>query len=161
MGNIEEFYKAEYSNLVKLVYRTTKDVGGAEDVVQDAFVNTMKYYHSFNPSIATFDKWFSGILWSCTKAWQRDQRMSGMTVEITEDIMVTSETLNEDHKLVYEIKRMVDEETSLMTRQVCYLHFIEQYTPREIVKVVPTTAGYVRKVLCNFRKRLKGVYGDE
>lgn len=161
MNDIEKLYKDEYKNLVKLAYRTTKDIGGAEDIVQDAFVNTLHYYHSFNPAIASFEQWFKGVLWNCTKAWQKDQRMNGMTTEITDELAVTSETIGEDHKMVYEIKKMVDAQPSVITRQICYLHFIEQYQPREIVEVVDTTSGYIRKTLCNFRKKLKEVYGED
>lgn len=157
---VEEYYNRRYKELIKLAYSRTRCLTGAEDIVQDSFLNSIQYYKSFKPEIAKFDQWFMGIFQRCIKKYQREERLGGMSVELKEEMLFTGDSVVEDSKVLQEIKNLISTEPNLINRQVCYLHFIEQYNPREILQVVDTTHGNIRTYLWAFRKTLKGIYGE-
>lgn len=143
----------------KIAYNVTKQLADAEDIVQETFTRALKYHNSFNPDISNLHQWVNGIFSRCIKDFQRDKRMQGMSVELKEDDAISGETIGEDNKTLEEIEEMVKRISSPVVKQICYLHFIQQYTPREIVQVVDTTVGNIRTSIWGFRKDLKVVYG--
>ena len=159
MDKLVVYYEGNYSRMCKIAYNVTKQTFDAEDVVQETFSRALKYSKSFNPEISSLHQWVNGIFSRCLKDSQRDARLQGMSVEIKEDDIFTGANIAEDDKTLEEIETMVKSISSTLHKQICYLHFIQEYTPREIRQVIDTTPDTIRGVLKRFRKDLQVVYG--
>ena len=159
MDEITKYYDSNYKRMVKIAYNITKQSCDAEDIVQESFSRALKYYNSFNSEISTLHQWVNGIFSRCVKDFQRDAMLQGMSVEIKEEDASTSETTGEDNKALEEVKALIDNIKGVLSKQICYLYFIREYTPREIAQVVDSTPGFIRFCVCSFRKDLKVVYG--
>jgi RNA polymerase sigma factor (sigma-70 family) len=154
-----KYYEQNYSRMIKIANNITKELYDSEDIVQETFHRALKYKKSFNAEISDLHQWVNGIFSRCIKDFHRDKRLQGMSVEIKDDDAVSGETIGEDNRTLEEIEEMIKRISNPINKQVCFLHFIQQYTPREIVQVVDTTVGNIRTVMWKFRKDLKVVYG--
>ena len=159
MNEIRLYYEGNYKRMAKIAYNVTKQGCDAEEVVQETFARALKYYHSFSPSISTLHQWVNGIFTRCIKDFHRDKRLQGMSLELKDEDITSGETIGEDNKTLEEIEGMIRSITAPLIRQICYLSFIQEYTPREIAQVVDSKSSYIRNCVYRFRKDLQVVYG--
>lgn len=159
LKELTDYYEDNYKSLCKIAYGVTKQICDAEDVVQETFYRAIKYKDSFNPEISDLHQWVNGIFSRCIKDFQRDNRLQGMSLELKEDDIVSGDTIGEDNKTYEEIGNMIKSIKSPVNRQICFLHFVQEYTPREIRQVMDSTPDSIRSVIKRFRKDLQVVYG--
>ena len=164
VDEIQDYYKENYEKMIKIARNKTRKTGCAEEVVQETFFRAIKYGDSFSVDKGSLDNWINGILSRCINDWLRGYMLQGREVEfkeeeLTDEELTLSENIGEDNRTMSEIKAMVNAISSESNRQICYLHFIEQHTPREIKQVIDVTPDAIRSVLKRFRKDLQVVYG--
>lgn len=128
----------------------------AEDVVQEAYTRAIQYHTAYDPE-QSFDKWFGGILLNCMREFKKDERDKGV-VNIDEI---------EEHPAVFQdpffasIKNEVEARIRAKPAPLSYilrLHFIEQYSPADIEKLVDKTANAIRQDIHRFRNELREAY---
>jgi len=159
VDEIANYYKENYGRMKYIARNKTGKIHSAEEIVQETFLRAIKYYHNYSPAKGSLHNWMNGVFTSRIKEWQKGVMLQGGNREIREDDIVSNDTVGEDNKTIAEIKGMIDRLKTPLTRQICYLSFIQEFTPREIEQVVGCKAGYIRNRICLFKKDLRVVYG--
>lgn len=155
---IEELYLDKYQSFVKIASRLIGgDMYSAEDVVQEAFKRAMEYKDSYDPQFGTMLKWFNSILFRCAVDFKKDERMGGMSTELKDEDVVVQDDFGRHNKTLEEIKADIDE-LGGENRQICYLYFIKQYKPREIVHITGANSNSVRTAVKRFLQQLREKY---
>jgi len=155
---IEDFYRINFKRLVNKVRGRAGSYHNAEDVVQEAFTRSLKYYKSYNPAITPFDAWFSRILENSLRTHAKDRRAQGMVHDARTDNLITT---TPDSFLRMFLKEITDDIALLSEgkQEVMNLSFFFGYTPMDISKIVNLNVGAVRTMLHRFREELRYKYG--
>tara|TARA_R110000765_G_scaffold370550_1_gene460762 strand:+ start:62 stop:553 length:492 start_codon:yes stop_codon:yes gene_type:complete len=159
VDEITNYYKENYGRMKCIARNKTGKNHSAEEIVQETFLRAIKYYHNYSPAKGSLHNWMNGVFTSRIKEWQKGVMLQGGNREIREDDIVSNDTVGEDNKTIAEIKGMIDRLKTPLTRQICYLSFIQEFTPREIEQVVGCKVGYIRNRIWLFKKDLRVVYG--
>ena len=159
VDEITNYYKENYGRMKCIARNKTGKNHSAEEIVQETFLRAIKYYHNYSPVKGSLHDWMNGVFTSRIKEWQKGIMLQGGNREIREDDIVSNDTVGEDNKTIAEIKGMIDRLKNPLTRQICYLSFIQEFTPREIEQVVGCKVGYIRNRIWRFKKDLRVVYG--
>ena len=159
VDEITNYYKENYGRMKCIARNKTGKNHSAEEIVQETFLRAIKYYHNYSPAKGSLHNWMNGVFTSRIKEWQKGIMLQGGNREIREDDIVSNDTVGEDNKTIAEIKGMIDRLKNPLTRQICYLSFIQEFTPREIEQVVGCKVGYIRNRIWLFKKDLRVVYG--
>lgn len=155
---LEDYYKDYFDALVVRLSRKAGGIMNAEDIVQDAFHDALKYLDKFDPS-ASFDKWFTSILINSTRRFLNNERHYGMGLEFDEDL---HDGVGIDES--FELRGILSGELSSRKRPVrdlLYLHFMKELNPREISKVLDLDPHYIRVNIYRFKLGMKEKYGQE
>ena len=159
VDEITNYYKENYGRMKCIARNKTGKNHSAEEIVQETFLRAIKYYHNYSPVKGSLHDWMNGVFTSRIKEWQKGIMLQGGNREIREDDIVSNDTVGEDNKTIAEVKGMIDRLKNPLTRQICYLSFIQEFTPREIEQVVGCKVGYIRNRIWLFKKDLRVVYG--
>jgi len=159
VDEITNYYKENYKRMKDIARNKTQKNHCAEEVVQETFLRAIKYYHNYSPAKGSLNDWMNGVFSSRIKEWQRGAMLQGGNREIRDDDIISNDTVGEDNKMLVEIKEMINRIKTPLIRQICYLSFIQGYTPREIEQVVGSKGSYIRNCIWLFKKDLRVVYG--
>lgn len=159
VDEITNYYKENYKRMKDIARNKTQKNHCAEEVVQETFLRAIKYYHNYSPAKGSLNDWMNGVFSSRIKEWQRGAMLQGGNREIRDDDIISNDTVGEDNKMLAEIKEMINRIKTPLIRQICYLSFIQGYTPREIEQVVGSKGSYIRNCIWLFKKDLRVVYG--
>lgn len=159
VDEITNYYKENYKRMKDIARNKTQKNHCAEEVVQETFLRAIKYYHNYSPAKGSLNDWMNGVFSSRIKEWQRGAMLQGGNREIRDDDIISNDTVGEDNKMLAEIKGMINRIKTPLIRQICYLSFIQGYTPREIEQVVGSKGSYIRNCIWLFKKDLRVVYG--
>ncbi len=156
---IEKHYKENYDNCIRIVKRRAGSMEGAEDVVQEAYTRALHFASSFNPTINSFDTWFSRILLNSLRDYQRSERMVGMSVEIDDRDIEPIHDYTDSKIGMEELSKFIDTEPGSLKYEIVRLYFSLDYTPRDIAKLLDADRNTVRRYVWEFRTKLKEIYG--
>ena len=156
---IEDYYRKNFKRFVNTVRGRAGSYHNAEDVVQEAFTRSLKYYKSYNPAITPFDAWFSRILENSLRTHAKERRSQGMVHDARMDNLVKS-TIS-DAFLGRFLSEIIDDIAVLSEgkQEVMNLNFFFGYTPMDISKIVNLNVGAIRTMLHRFREELRYKYG--
>ena len=158
---IEQFYKDNYSTLVKRLNRRAGGVENAEDVLQEAFFRSLKYCDSFNPERQEIGAWFNTIMNNTLVVHQRDVMLNGLSVSYDEDVHEESyECDAENNLLLTEIISRIDDRDE-RHRNILHLFFIRGYKMREIQQVVGGGYKGIQMLIHRFKLTMIEEYSDE
>lgn len=155
---IMELYE-EYPKYCKRIQGRVGGMVNAEDVVQEAFCNALRYQASYNPE-QPIDNWFSTVLNNAVTLWLRQERLEGMSDGYEEEGTDTLDNAHFKTELVSEIIKEIhgyDEpsRTALESAVVYGWH------PREIATFSPLSANHIRVILHRFKEAMRQRYGQE
>lgn len=157
---IEQFYKENYSTLVKRLNRRAGGVENAEDVLQEAFVRALKYKDSFNPERQEIGAWFNAIMNNTLVVHQRQEMQGGATIPYDEqEHEEVYECTSESKLLIAELISHI-EDKSERQRGILHLYFIRDYKVKEIQEVMGGGYRGIQMSIHRFRLSIAEEYGD-
>ena len=157
---IEQFYKDNYSILVKRIQARRMQECDAEDVVQESFVRALKYKDSFNPYIHEIGAWFNTIMNNAFK----DYRHANYTGDYS-----FCEDIEEDHELDHVEQTWVDADMLKKIRgeveklpkgqaSIVHLVLLSGYAYKEAAQVLDEKFETVKKTIYRFKQTMRGKY---
>jgi RNA polymerase sigma factor (sigma-70 family) len=156
-NDIENLFRAGYNNFVARVKGRVGGAFNAEDVVQEAFTRALTYRSSFDPERLTLNAWFNTILNNACKDFKREEKMQGMTEELTEqngglyDLGVEGKDVQ--RKVEEEIKDYPNKQRDVLT-----LYYLRGYSRRDVAKVLDVSTNYVKVLSYRFRADFREKY---
>lgn len=159
----EEGYRqlfSEYSGMVfALVNRMVPDVGEAEELTQDVFLQAFSVLSEFRTQGAGFSAWICRIAYNKAISHLRKTRLQVVTLEEA-TFSVPEETLESlDEKiedLMQAIDRLPEEEKALLQ-----LFYFDDLSLQEIAYVTSCSTANVGTKLMRIRKKLKKQIASE
>jgi RNA polymerase sigma-70 factor (ECF subfamily) len=126
---------------------TDKDVPGAEDIIQEAWIRAVEHVHDFKWN-ASFKTWFTGIVINCCREYLR--RKKGIT--FSEEIDTAPVFIPPDHKidLRYALALL-----PLRYREVLLLHDLEGWKHADIGQLLGISEGTSKSQLFHARKAIQ------
>ena len=155
---LEQYFEKEYLNLVKKISRQAGSPENAEDIIQEAFYRAMKYWGSYNPDVK-LGAWFNTIMVNACRDHLKNDRMLGMTVEITEDQFDPIELPLTDHDTVKRVKQLMASKAHPQ-REILRLYYEKGYKPIEIKEILDVKHGTVRQTVLRFKEEVQERLGE-
>lgn len=153
---IEKHFKHNKDWYVKKILRRAGSIQNAEDIVQEAYYNVLKYSHKFIPGM-DFNAWFYRVLGNCLKRYKRMEH-SGHD-EFGEDCLanecVDPMYFEEVNRRIYDAIQREERED---VREVLSLYFIYDFHFREINEISRLSYRNIVFHISKFRKELKEGY---
>ena len=147
---IVEHYEKNFKKLVKKFTFKTGTEWAAQDVVQDAYANSLKYLKSFKED-GEFNKWFNAILNNCFSDWRNKERGVTPPDPIDEEPVELSSGLLED------VNRLIARE-SPEHQEILKLHFSFDYSAQDISMITYHSYANAYKVIQRFKRGVKELY---
>lgn len=158
---IEEFYRDNYSTLVKRLKRRAGGEENAEDVLQEAFYRALKYWDSYNPDKQPIGAWFNTIMNNTLKRHQSEQMQGGATIPYDEHEHEEGyDCPAEDNLRLEEVIGKLSK-CNERNRNILYLYFIKGYRIKEIQDVVGGGYSGIRMLIHRFKLDMFGEEDDE
>lgn len=157
---IEQFYKDNYSTLVKRLNRRAGGRENAEDVLQEAFLRALKYGGSFNPERQELGAWFNTIMNNTLVAHQRIVMLDGMSTSYDEAVHEECYECDAEEKLL--IGEIIEhiEERDERHRNILHLFFICGYKVKEVQEVVGGGYKGIQMLIHRFKLTMIEEYDD-
>lgn len=153
---IEEHYRANRQRLVKrLSFRAGSHEDG-EDIVQEAYYRALKYQKSFDGS--NFDRWFNTILVNTLR--EHKNAMKGYsTAEYDENEEEAAPCVLMPRRIMLEVFASIKQRPAAQ-QEILMLFFEQEYTAKDISKILPYSYAQVHQTIQRFRNELKEVYKE-
>jgi DNA-directed RNA polymerase specialized sigma24 family protein len=156
---IEQHYIDKRKRLVILLSNRAGGRQNAEDIIQNAFELAIRYRHSYNIGLQTFEVWFNTILNNALRKFKTEEKRMGMSVEYNEDMDESCPMLEWEEDMINLIKWEVNKK-KLPMRQALYLYLFRGYKPREVAQIVDMSNAYIRTSVKEFKQEMRKKYGD-
>lgn len=148
---INQHYRDNYERLVKGLSNNSGSRHNAEDVIQNAYLRACEYWTSFNAE-KDFTKWFNGILNNSLRDKINEERMQGMHDDGQE---VEEPQHKEISKIILkEVQEFINSQPERIAK-ILRLHFLFQYSIRDISKLVGNNKSEIGRLIYEFRKTMK------
>lgn len=157
-AKVEAYYRANYNKLVKKVSGRCDTPENAEDIVQNAFVNAITYWGSYDPRIKDFDTWFGVILNNALKRYMKDARRFGTTDEFDEELHEGVEMSHLGEELIKKVQGEIAKKNK-SNQEVLSLYFVSGYKPADIVEVLDVPIKTVKQCVLRFKNEVSEKYG--
>lgn len=157
---IEEYFRKEYATLVKRYYNRAGSVHNSEDIVAEGFARALRYSNSFDPKRKEFGAWLNTILNNCLRNFKRDERNYGMNLEFEEDKFEGVDLGELVTMSRREIRKMIEEVGTTLQNEILTLYYINNYSPRDIERVLDCPTGTVLGTMTRFRAKVLERYED-
>ena len=131
----------------------------AEDVVQEAFCNAMRYVDAYVDK-EKLENWFGTILSNAANDFARQERRTGMTSdedELTDDL----DTIAFREEMVSKVLGEIEAEPDEDVRRALTANVLYQWKPGEIATWSPLSGGHIRILIHRFKVAMREKYGDE
>lgn len=139
--------------LFRKALRKLKDIPAAEDAVQMAFENALRYQHTFNTELE-YDDWFGMILNNTIREVGRDLRMQGMSLDdVDEDVPELETTkLQDDFEHVMKMRDLEKPLRRMSHNNQDLIRLVVEHScrPSDAARIANTSPQYVNKVLKQF-----------
>ena len=154
MDNMENIYK-KYANSIKhYIFCITKDIGLAEDIMQETFVVAINQINKFRGDCEISVWLFSiakKILYKKTKKNSIYNMVPIDEFELADNISIEEDCINKDNKLkLFEALQKLDPNT----REVMYLRLTGYLTFKEIGKILNRTESWTKVTFFRGKQKL-------
>ena len=154
MDNMENIYN-KYANSIKhYIFCITKDIGLAEDIMQETFVVAINQINKFRGDCEISVWLFSiakKILYKKTKKNSIYNMVPIDEFELADNISIEEDCINKDNKLkLFEALQKLDPNT----REVMYLRLTGDLTFKEIGKILNRTASWTKVTFFRGKQKL-------
>jgi len=160
-----EFLVREYQvKAVRTAYLITRDVGLAEDVVQESFLNVYRSIRTFD-STRLFDPWFmrsvvnASVKMMQRSQWQADARDEAESESLFAEMAERVESVEAQVESIEVQNQIWDVMQKLSPRQraVIVQRYFLGMSEKEMAEEAGTKAGTVKWMLNAARERLRGL----
>lgn len=153
---IEKHYRENRQRLVKRMSFRAGSVEDGEDVIQEAYLRALKYHKSFNGD--NFERWFNTILLNTLR--EHKNAMKGYVVaEYDENEEEIAPCYLVPRRIMGEVFRTIKERPPVQ-QEILMLFFEQEYTARDISRILPYSYSQIHQTIQRFRNELKEVYKD-
>jgi RNA polymerase sigma factor (sigma-70 family) len=152
-----ELYKLYAKAMLNVAFRIVGNVGEAEDVLQEAFLDAFKRIHDFRQE-TTFGLWLKQIVVSRSINLLRKRKME--LVELGEDVdNIIDEEEDNDEEVQYKVSlvKRAMEELPDGYKQVISLYLIEGYDHEEIGQILGITENTSRTQFLRAKRKLSEI----
>lgn len=154
MDNMENIYN-KYANSIKhYIFCITKDIGLAEDIIQETFVVAINQINKFRGDCEISVWLFSiakKILYKKTKKNSIYNMVPIDEFELADNISIEEDCINKDNKLkLFEALQKLDPNT----REVMYLRLTGDLTFKEIGKILNRTESWTKVTFFRGKQKL-------
>lgn len=153
----EEGYRRLFSEFSGMVYavvsRMVDDVGEAEELTQDSFIQAFQALAEFRAQGAGFSAWMRRIAYNTAISHLRKRRLPLVAMDETELTLPeeSAEPAEENiERLMLAIERLPEEERALL-----HLFYFDNLPLREIAYITSSNVAAVATKLMRVRKKLK------
>ena len=157
-AQLETYFKENYDALVKKIVRRAGSPENAEDVVQEAFFRAMKYWDSYSPE-QKLGAWLNTIMVNACRDHLKNDRMLGMTVEISDDQFDPVELPLTDHDTLRQVQKLMRKK-SYPQSEIIRLYYFKGYKPIEIKEILDVKHGTVRQTVLRFKEEVQEKLGE-
>ena len=166
VSGLEYLVNHYQTKAVRVAYLITRDLGLAEDVVQDCFLRAYRSIHSFDEARA-FEAWFlRSVVNASVKILQRSKRQVQTGEETDEslfaELAARVESVEEQVESIEIQNQIWDAMQRLSPRQravIVQRYFLEM-SEKEMAEVAGSAVGTVKWMLNAARTRLRSLLGD-
>lgn len=166
IGGLEFLVARHQVKAVRAAYLITRDIGLAEDVVQDCFIRAFHAIHRFDTS-RPFEPWFMrSVVNESLKAMQRLARQVSVGDEADETVLVVMAAMVESVEaevVSIEVQNQIWEAMQkLSPRQQAVIvqrYFLEM-SEKEMAEQSGAAAGTIKWLLNAARERLRGLLAE-
>ena len=152
---IEKHYKENFQHLCKRMSFRAGSKENGEDVIQEAYLRALKYQRSFDGT--NFNRWFNTILNNSLREYKNNEK-GYSTPESEENEEESVQCAFYPSKVMAEIYGMVEGRPAPQS-DILMLYFHQEYTARDISKILPYSYSQVHQTIQRFRNELKDIYG--
>lgn len=156
MEQLEELFKKEYNNFVKLMNYRTRNIPDAEDIVMEAFGRAVKHIDSFDSERQRINTWFFTILKNCLKDYQKEKFIKCIDGDNEAEIPVRDKLPTV--MLGEQVKEKIEKLQPAERRDSCYLFFLLGYTYKEIAEVTGISVRNARYYTDEFKRDIRVEY---
>jgi RNA polymerase sigma factor (sigma-70 family) len=155
---LTEFYKKNYKDYLARARNCLKDHHYAEDVVQEAFENALKYSYTFNEE-KELENWFNSVFMNTLRDYLSYVRNQGVVVELTiKDHPQFPKELVDKYRGVIE-KEIHAYDECPRKRHILSMYFLQGYPARAAAIVCDCSESAVYNLSHRFRVYLEVKYG--
>lgn len=166
IGGLEFLVTRFQTKAVRVAYLITRDLGLAEDVVQDVFINAFRSIRSFD-EMRPFEPWFlQSVVHASVRVAQRSRRQVGMEEEADEslfaELVARVETVEEQVELL-EVRDQVwgaMERLSPRQRAVLIQRYFLEMSEKEMAADSGAAVGTIKWLLNAARQRLRTLLAE-
>ena len=157
---IEQFFKENYSVLVKRLNRRAGGIENAEDILQESFVRALKYHKSFRPERQEIGAWFNTIMNNVLVVHQREQMLGGTTIPYDEH--EHEESYECDAETKSQVADILDKLYSKEcgVKDVLHLYFVGEFKMSEIRDVTGASYKSIQMAIHRFKLDMIEEIGD-
>lgn len=152
MDIIEQHYRSNFDRLSKQWGRRFDNPHIGQDVVQEAYLRAIKYFHTYDQS-QKFDNWFGRILQNSFRDIRAEEQ-GHYHEEIDEYALEGIDNHFEVDRLIQQIIDKIDDENPAHQPVLRY-SFQGGYSPREISEFYPMSYRNVRSIISRYRTKVK------
>ena len=156
---LEKYYASNFDRLVKAWEKRAGSVMDSEDLIQEAFARAIKYIDGYDES-KPFEGWFITILSNCHRAMSSEKRRMGMSIDLQEaDEMglLDPVVMDTSHPRLLKAVNTLISKSNRPAKDVLFLYFSKQWSPREIGVYLGLELSAVRKSIGRFKQTLRGL----
>lgn len=151
---LEEYYKKSKDQHVSNIRkRLSSNKEEAEDIVQNAFIQALIYFHNYDVKKGKIANWFSKILY---RSFLNYKKKETNFIPISNCHYLEDDI---DYNLLWEnkwaIQKKINQESVLEKRKVLSCYFLQGYSSPEISSLSPYTETNIRQICHQFRLLLK------
>jgi RNA polymerase sigma-70 factor (ECF subfamily) len=166
LGGLEFLVRHYQVKAVRAAYLITRDLGSAEDVVQDCFLQVYRSIHRFDQS-RPFEPWFMrSVVNASVKLMQRSARQVQVGENVDEslfaELAANVESVEEQVESIEIQNQIWDAMQKLSPRQravIVQRYFLEM-SEKEMAEESGSAVGTVKWMLNAARLRLRSLLGD-
>jgi RNA polymerase sigma-70 factor (ECF subfamily) len=153
---LEQLYKRTREKHVATIRRILRgNHSAAEDVLQDAFIRALTYYHSFNPKKGKLENWFARILFNELGNYLRREKAT--KCESIERFWFLEDGV--DYPFLIEnmlvVKQAISKIEDEPTRRALYMVYVRGYLLKEVAETLHMNISTVKKIASSFKLVIK------
>jgi RNA polymerase sigma-70 factor (ECF subfamily) len=165
IGGLEVLVCKYQVKAVRTAYLVTRDLGLAEDIVQDAFIHAFRAIRGFDET-RPFEPWFlRSVVNAAVKMMQRSARQVEVGAEREADESVLAELAERVESVESKVESLENqrqiwdamEELSPRQRAVVVQRYFLEMSEKEMAEKSGTEAGTIKWLLNAARERLRGL----
>lgn len=149
---IEQYYREEYSRLVKIVGRRYGLGDHAQDVIQTAFERALRYHQQLDPE-REIGPWMNTIIFNCVSDHFRSER--GIVFEELDELNHMAGWGEVEANHLYDTVKTLISKENPDYQPILELHFLQGYSSVEIYQFNSFSYPNTRKIIQRFRDKAR------